>query len=230
MSSNVLPIRIRGEISEDRWSDEAIALACRCGDPRAVAELFDRYQVPVTRFLARLVEQTDLEDLVQSVFLQIARGRSPYDGRSSAKTWVFAIASNIARQHYRKSKVRRRALWALASVNNVPSDNRLTGQVEARRSFSSVCDAFDSMSENARLAFVMCEVDGGSAREASEILGTTETAVWKRVSDVRRALARAAEGLPLREPAQARASSGVEHDPNFHSSRAATATAFLFHS
>jgi DNA-directed RNA polymerase specialized sigma24 family protein len=39
-----------------------------------------------------------------------------------------------------------------------------------------------------RLAFVLCEIEGVSAADAARILDTTETAVWKRVSDVRRAL------------------------------------------
>lgn len=52
------------------------------------------------------------------------------------------------------------------------------------------------MSENARLAFVLCEFDGISAHEAAKILQTNESAVWKRVSDDRRALLKATEGSP----------------------------------
>ena len=89
MTSNVLSIRATAANPEQPWSDEAVAAACCTGDPRAIGELFDRFEIPVTRFLSRLVGGGDVEDLVQNTFLQIVRGRARYDGRSSVKTWLF---------------------------------------------------------------------------------------------------------------------------------------------
>lgn len=196
MTSNVFSIRAAATAGdpEQPWSDEAVAAACCTGDPRAIGELFDRFEIPVTRFLSRLAGGGDVEDLVQNTFLQIVRGRAKYDGRSSVKTWLFAIATNIMRQHRRSSRLRWKLLWTLTSVDQSPSHDRVANQVDARRNIERVRSAFESLSENSRLAFVLCEVEGFSAKEAGRVLGANEVTIWKRISDVRKALVRAAEG------------------------------------
>ncbi len=197
MTSRVLSIRTRTNDAQEPWTDEAIALACSSGDPQAVAELFERFQLPVTRFLSRLTTGSDVEDLVQATFLQIARGKARFDGRSAVKTWLFAIATNVMRQHCRTSARRKRLLWALTSASNGPPNDRLSEQVDARRSVQYMRAAFESLSEKSRVAFVLCEIEGLSAREASQVLSSTETAIWKRVSDARKALLKAVEGPRL---------------------------------
>jgi RNA polymerase sigma-70 factor (ECF subfamily) len=197
MSSRVLSIRMRSDNAQQPWTDESVALACSSGDPQAVAELFERFQVPVTRFLSRLVAGADVDDLVQATFLQIARGKARFDGRSTVRTWLFAIAANIMRQHCRTSARRKRLLWALTTTSNSPTNDRLSEQLDARRTVQYVRAAFESLSEKSRLAFVLCEIEGLSAREASEVLDSTETAIWKRVSDARKALLKAVENPRL---------------------------------
>lgn len=194
MTNSVVSMRVRSVVPEQPWTDDAVAVACSSGDPQAVAELFERFQGPVTRFMSRLVAGADVEDLVQATFLQIARGKAKFDGRSSVKTWLFAIAANVMRQHCRSSARHRRLLWALTSVSKGTASDRLAEQVDARRHVRHVRAAFESLSEKSRLAFVLCELEGLSAREASQVLESSETAIWKRVSDARKALLRAVEG------------------------------------
>jgi RNA polymerase sigma-70 factor (ECF subfamily) len=193
MNSRVLSIRARSDNASEPWTDEALALACCSGDPRVVAELFERFHLPVTRFLSRLVAGADLEDLVQATFLQVARGKARFDGRSAVRTWLFAIAANVMRQHCRTSARRKRLLWTLTTTSNGAPNDRLSEQVDARRNVQYVRAALESLSEKSRLAFVLCEIEGLSAREAGEVLDSTETAIWKRVSDARKALLRAVE-------------------------------------
>jgi RNA polymerase sigma factor (sigma-70 family) len=62
------------------------------------------------------------------------------------------------------------------------------GALDARRRLDALRRALASLRDERREAFVLCELEGLSAREASEALGVAETAIWKRVSDARRAL------------------------------------------
>jgi RNA polymerase sigma-70 factor (ECF subfamily) len=63
--------------------------------------------------------------------------------------------------------------------------------VDARSALERVQRTLEGLPENQRIAFVLCEIEGLSAREAADALGVNETAVWKRVSDARKALVRA---------------------------------------
>lgn len=53
--------------------------------------------------------------------------------------------------------------------------------MESRDSLQCAWLALDLLPENQREAFVLCEIEGVTAKEAAEVLKTSETAVWKRV-------------------------------------------------
>lgn len=189
MKSNLVPIR-RPVAAEPAMSDEAVALACAAGDAAAVAELFDRFRQAVARYLSRLlVNPHDVEDCLQATFLEIARGRAQFAGRSSASTWLFGVATNVARHHARSAGRRSRLAGALRfagddEASGAPPD----GVFDAKRRLERLRRALGALSEERREAFVLCELEGLSAREAAEALGAAETAIWKRVSDARRLL------------------------------------------
>ena len=194
MSAEVLRLRKRAR-SDPPLGDEAVASAASTGDPAAVAELFDRFCDPVSRFLSRAIGATaDVEDLLQATFLEIARGGARFEQRSSALTWVLGIATNVVR-HHRRSLGRRRRLerevsWADRDV--LESDG--TESVDARRALRVASRALAALPLERRMAFVLCELEGLSAREAAEVLRASETAVWKRVSEARRAIRSAVIG------------------------------------
>jgi len=175
-------------------SDEAIARACAGGDATAIAKLFDRFQKPVTRYVHRLTGGgPDLEDLVQSTFLEVARGATAYDGRAGVLTWLFAVATNVVRHHRRSAARRYRLLSAVAAA--APADRwALDAQADARAQLARAQEALASLSDDLREAFVLCDLEGLSARDAARVLDVSEAAAWKRVSRAREAIRRFATG------------------------------------
>lgn len=190
MSGRVVKLRKAAE-PDAAWGDEAVAHACVSGDPAAVAQLFDRFHPRVTRYLSRAIGNTaDVEDLLQATFLEVARGKSRYDGRSSVSTWLLGIATNLLRHHLR-SQSRRRGLLAAVASEPVSGDPSTSDTVDARLALQRVDELLAALPNEQRLAFVLCEIEGLRAGEAARLLDTTESAVWKRVSDVRKAVRQA---------------------------------------
>jgi len=176
-------------------SDEALALACAHGDAQAISALFERYRRPVARYVHRLLGGSlDVEDVVQSIFLEVARGKSTYDvNRASVLTWLFAIATYVVR-HQRRSQGRRHRLltalrWASPSSPVDPGAN-----FDVRRRVEQAKHALEQLSPKLREAFVLCELEGLSAAEAGAVLGISEVAVWKRVSKARKFIRRTVLG------------------------------------
>lgn len=193
MSGRVIPLRTP-EGTEPPWSDEAVAHACSAGDPAAVAEIFNRYHAMVTRFLSRLVGTgPDVEDLLQATFLEVARVQTRFEGRSSVSTWLLGIAANVARHHLRSQRRWNRLRAAASVVTPRVGHADADTVVQAKRDLQRAHRTLQSQSPEHRIAFVLCELEGMSARDAARILDTTESAVWKRVSDVRKALRTAME-------------------------------------
>src|ERR1700732_4342491 len=74
-------------------SDEALIARIASGERLAMQVLFTRFHVRVYRFILRLVRNESLaEDLISEVFLDVWRQAGRFEGRSSASTWLLAIA------------------------------------------------------------------------------------------------------------------------------------------
>lgn len=188
MTAEVVPLRGRLE-PEPELSDESLAGACSSGDPAAVAGLFDRFHHPVARYIYRLIGGgPDVDDLLQATFLEVARGQTHYDrSRGSVATWLFAIATNVVRHHRRSTARRMRLLSTAAQVAPVAHED-VADRTDARRQLDRARIALEALDADLREAFVLCELEGLSAKEAGLALGATEVAVWKRVSKARASL------------------------------------------
>jgi RNA polymerase sigma-70 factor (ECF subfamily) len=79
----------------------------RRGDVVAFAELVERYWGPVVgRFLRQLGDRQEAEDMTQEVFLRLYRARRRYRPRSKFSTWLFHVATNVARNAIRSRQRR----------------------------------------------------------------------------------------------------------------------------
>jgi RNA polymerase sigma factor (sigma-70 family) len=103
------------------------------GNPEAFAAIFERHSASVHRYLAVRVGPGPAEDLVGETFTTAFRSRSSFDlNRSDARPWLFGIATNVARHHWR-DEVRRaerdqrsgRARVAQPDVSEVATDTAL---------------------------------------------------------------------------------------------------------
>lgn len=60
------------------------------------------YSRMVRQLLYNLAPDDDLDDLVQEVFIKIYKNISKFRGDSSIKTWIYRIAINTLKDHWRK--------------------------------------------------------------------------------------------------------------------------------
>lgn len=88
-------------------SDEALVVAFRRGDQSAATALVHRYGKPLARFLhGRGVPPGDLEDVVQEAFFKAFRSLDQWRGDAGFRHWLYRIALNAGRDHWRRSKAR----------------------------------------------------------------------------------------------------------------------------
>lgn len=71
------------------------------GDIHAFRELFAVLRGPVYGYLVRC-RVPDPDDLVQEIFLNVHRNLARFRPERPIKTWVFAIACNAMRSHFRR--------------------------------------------------------------------------------------------------------------------------------
>jgi RNA polymerase sigma-70 factor (ECF subfamily) len=98
--------------ADESEGHRALVAAAQRGDQEAFAALVELYQNTVYGFLrARLIEQADVEDLSQEVFLRCYLGREKLSRAHTVGAWLVGIARNILREHVRRVQRRREVAW-----------------------------------------------------------------------------------------------------------------------
>jgi RNA polymerase sigma factor (sigma-70 family) len=91
---------------------DAEAIAASLSDPRAFVDVFDRHFDAIHHYLRRRVGKEIADELASETFAQAFEHRKRYDQRRpDARPWLYGIAHNLLRHHYRDEE---RALRAYA--------------------------------------------------------------------------------------------------------------------
>jgi RNA polymerase sigma-70 factor, ECF subfamily len=98
--------------------DEGLVGALRRGDADAFATLVDRHSSAMIRVaLAYMPTRAAAEEAVQETWIAVMRGIEGFEGRSSLKTWIFRILTNVAMRSGARER-RSMPFSALAEAEN----------------------------------------------------------------------------------------------------------------
>ena len=144
-----------------------------------------------------------LEDVVQEVFAIVHRKLDGFEGRSSFRTWLFAIARNVCREARRSA--RRKAKLSPTGAPCDPDEleareDERPDQVAERRAQNQVLhQILDALDDDKREVFVLAEMEQFTAPEIAEALSINLNTVYSRLRLAREAFAEAAARYRLRE-------------------------------
>ncbi len=125
-------------------------------EPARFGEIFDRHAEAVFRYLARRIGPGDASDLLADVFLTAFEARSRFASDfSTALPWLYGIASNLLRKHFRRRAGELRMLGRL--VEQPVSDDHL----------DAVADVIDAQVQVRAMAKLL---DGLPPRERDVLL------------------------------------------------------------
>jgi len=167
------------------------------GHDAALNELMERHATPVFHFLCRmLANEDDANDLAQETFFRVYRARAGFRTSERFSTWLYTIAANLARNHFRwRTRHPNVSLEAeidtpgqnLASI--LPSDALPPSEATlATERATAVRTAVSRLPEDLREAIVLCEWEERSMAEAAAILDTTPKAIESRLYRARQIL------------------------------------------
>lgn len=158
----------------------------------------------VWRCLRRMgIPEPRLEDATQDVFIVAARNLASFEGRSSVRTWLYAIGFRVAQEHHRKHAREQRPDPRVAAGTQTPED-----QVQRREAAATLHALLGELDEDQRHIFVQIEIEGTAAADLAQALGLSVNTVYSRLRLARRRLERALARHQARLHAERKAAAG----------------------
>ena len=176
-----LPITAVSADDSYHGSDEELMAAYVAGDQRAFRQLFDRYSQVLFRLVRRRLRSDDeAMDIVQQTLLNMHRARRDFRGGSRLRPWLFTIAMNLVREHYRK--LGRRKEQALPESDGSAYEPRVEPEtpLEDGQSRERVRRAVASLPDSQREVIELHWYEELPYEEIAQILGASVGAVRVR--------------------------------------------------
>jgi RNA polymerase sigma-70 factor (ECF subfamily) len=174
---------VRGEEGGVR-SDDATLLRASLRDPDRFEGLFDRHHDRIWRYLTRLGGTACADDLASEVFLVAFRRRATFDPeRGSVSSWLYGIATNLART---RARSRTRGERAVARLQALPAAGPLLeDDVAARDAAHRAIGAIDQLSAEHREVLVLSVWEELEYTAIADVLGVETGTVRSRLHRAR---------------------------------------------
>jgi RNA polymerase sigma factor (sigma-70 family) len=161
-------------------NDEDLMELFQEGHEVAYDILFERYKKRIYHFLFRYTHnENDSEDLVQETFMRVFRSKSSYSRIAKFSTWLYTIALNLAKTHYKK-KLKMDMVsfqsdegYQTIEVTEMIDDHEFEPDrmYQKRSTVRYIENALQKTSADFREVLILRDIQGLSYEEISEVTG-----------------------------------------------------------
>jgi RNA polymerase sigma-70 factor (ECF subfamily) len=173
------------------------------GNQHAFREIVELYAPRVLAFCrARLRSEEEAQDAAQEVFIRAYKSLSTFRRGENFASWLFAIAANNVRTHFRIRALRQKNE---AIIQQWHTENQMFDPEEdAELALQKIAlrNAVQSLSEDLRKPVALYYFAELSVRETAQVLGVSEEAVKSRLFRARHQLREIVQRKEQRDPSK----------------------------
>ena len=126
-------------------------------------------------------DKAEIDDLFQEILIRLWNGFDHYEGRSSARTWIYRVALNTAINQDKKERRRIETVPLTVDIDPFEADNPKTEQVRKLHDLISQLELIDR-------SLVLLWLEGISYDEIGAIIGITPNNVGVRLARIKEKL------------------------------------------
>ena len=177
-------------------TDLELLATWRDGSATGGEALFERHFDAVMRFFRNKIDEGP-EDLVQRTFLACVEGKERFEGRSSFRTYLFATAHNLLRDHFRRKRrgvavdFTAQSIWDLAPAPSTVMARDRTQRV--------LLEALRRIPIEGQVVLELHYWEGLTAAEIADVIETPVGTAKTRIRRARQLLGQAIEALAAGE-------------------------------
>jgi RNA polymerase sigma-70 factor (ECF subfamily) len=165
---------------------------------RTFEALMSDHHAEIYRYILRVTgRRQDADDLSQETFLRAFRAHRRLSPDANRRAWLFAIATNLARNHFRSQKRRRLAYSAVGTETREADDERPDAVTLSREIGTAVDEVVSGLPLKQRLAFLQRKIHGLDYEAIGQSLACSAETARAHVFQALRKVRRALEGREL---------------------------------
>lgn len=148
----------------------------QAGDPEAIGWLYDRYYLPIYRYLrVRVEDQEAAEDLAAEVFVRMIEHLPRYQSRGRPfLAWLYTIARNLLTDYYRSQ---RGAPLDLPDPERERGDEGVMERIEVRAQQDCLWRALRQLTPEQQEVLFHRFFEGRSVEETAQLMGKQPGAI-----------------------------------------------------
>jgi RNA polymerase sigma-70 factor (ECF subfamily) len=170
-----------GQVLGFPTADAASGLLVEGAADISMEDLYKRFAPYVAAIATRILgRESEVEDVVQDVFIAALGGLKKRDQLLQAKSWFATVTVRSSMR-----KLRTRALWSLFDLAEPPQYERLSDPAagpEERRMVAEVYRALDGVSAKERVAWVLRHVQGESLEDTALLCECSLATAKRRIA------------------------------------------------
>lgn len=192
----------RGESRAPRPTDEELIALTVAGNRRAFEEIVARYRSRVAQFVRwNVIDARSVEDITQEVFLQAYQSAGSFRGDSTFRTWLYALARNTCRHHYRQRDRCADEAESEEALRRIPDSGAdPLSQLQQAEVANAVRDAVERLPAGQRLVLLLRDWEDLSYADISQVLGIPLGTVRSRIHNARARVAEVLRDRGLHQP------------------------------
>lgn len=150
-------------------NDEDLVEKFRNGEHEAFAVLVERYSKPLTMMVLKMIKDPEeAKDISQTAFLKAYESIRKLSDSSSFKTWLFSIAANAVKDHFRK----RRPSIGSTFLEELPDPaSSVSDQIDNARLSRKLGLELDKLPPKQRMTVLLRVYEQLSYDEIAEVMG-----------------------------------------------------------
>ena len=170
-------------------SDASLVRMAVCGHPSAFSDLLRRHGQAIHGYLARRSGRDAADDLLAEVWLRAYAARGHYDERwQDARPWLYAIARNVLREHWREVGAVRDGgpVVHLSAIEDPWPD--VDARLDAAAKLSALRGALAELASTDREVLLLVTWEGLTPTQAAVALGIPPGTARSRLHRARAAM------------------------------------------
>ena len=181
--------------------DRVLVDRFKSGDASAFDEMVSRYWDRIYSMVNQLLRNSqDAEEVTQDAFIRAHRGLANFRGDSAFSTWLYQIATNLARNRYwywwRRKRDKSVSLDAPVSADNattlaeiIPAEVATPDDITVTREFvTRIASGMERLGAKHREILILRNIKNQSYEEIAGILGISVGTVKSRIARARESL------------------------------------------